>query len=115
MLLTDSENLEWLVRGVRGLISHERVLKYLRDLESQISHVAVAAAGDPNLQSQAHKIVSQAGMLGLTRMSECARALENACRSGIEPAEALRQCRAAAGDIRLYALPAAESLICQAT
>jgi hypothetical protein len=28
---------------------------------------------------------------------------------------ALRQCRAAAGDIRLYALPAAESLICQAT
>ena len=44
--------------------------RIFRDLESQISHVAVAAAGDPKLQSQAHKIVSQAGMLGLTRMSD---------------------------------------------
>jgi HPt (histidine-containing phosphotransfer) domain-containing protein len=52
-------------------------------------------------------IVSQAGMLGLTRLSEYARDLEDACRAGAAPQAALIQLRAAAGDIRLYAMPAA--------
>jgi hypothetical protein len=48
-------------------------------------------------------------MLGLMRMSECARQVEDACRAGTGPAAALLHCRDAAADIRLYALPIAAS------
>ena len=79
---------------------------YLADLDRQLRVVVDYAASDSALQSLAHKIVSQAGMLGLTRLSECARALEDACRAGATPAPALRRCRAAVRDIELYAMPA---------
>ncbi|HUE79314.1 MAG TPA: Hpt domain-containing protein [Sphingomicrobium sp.] len=82
------------------------MLAYLADLDRQLRVVVNSAANDPGLKSLAHKIVSQTGMLGLTRLSECARALEDACRAGATPAPALRRCRAAVGDIELYAMPA---------
>lgn len=95
---------------VQCLIPPERVHAHLRELDRQLAQVVGLAASDPSLQSHAHKIISQAGMLGLTRMAECARALENACRSGEGREDALLQCRAAVEDIRLYAMPAAEAL-----
>ena len=96
-----------LLAGVRRLIPPERLDRYLQDLDRQFLELVESASSDSRLEGQAHKIVSQAGMLGLIRMSDCARALEAACQSGGEPEAALRRCRAAAGDIRLYAMPAA--------
>ena len=93
--------------AVQRLIPPDRLHGYLRDLNRQVVTVIDSADDDVKLQSRAHMIVSQAGMLGLTRVSECARALENACRSGAGPAAALVQLRAAAGDIRRFAMPAA--------
>lgn len=95
-----------LLAGVQRLIPPQRVQAYLVELDRQFRAVLASAANDPDLQNQAHKIVSQAGMLGLTRMSECAGALEDAHRSGRNPSEALLDCRAAAQDIELYAMPA---------
>ena len=92
---------------VQRLIPRERLHVHLRDLHREHLVLVRSAATDTSLQSQAHKIVSKAGMMGLIRMSDCARALENACRSGARPAAALLQCRAAAGDVRHYAMPAA--------
>lgn len=60
-----------------------------------------------SLGQQAHKIISQAGMLGLMRLSRRARTLENACNAGAGIAEALRACCDAAGDIERYAIAAA--------
>ena len=89
----------------------ERLQAYLQELDRQFRLVVECAAGDPEIMKQAHKIVSQAGMLGLTRMCECARALEHAYHSeGGGRYAAMRQCRAAIGDVKLYALPAARAL-----
>ena len=96
-----------LMAGVQRLIPPERLRAYLHDIDRQFRKIVESAAGRPDIESLAHKIVSQAGMLGLIRMSECARMLEDACRLGGQRTAALRQCRAAAGDVRLYAMPAA--------
>ena len=64
--------------AVQRLIPAERLQVYLRELDRDHSMLVDSAVTDQSLQSQAHRIVCQAGMLGLTRMSECARALENA-------------------------------------
>lgn len=90
------------------LTTPERVNGFLQDLDRQLSNVVGSAVDDPRLQDQAHDIVSQAGMLGLVRISKCARSLEDACRSGVGRAEALLRCQEAAGDIHLYAMPLAQ-------
>ena len=96
-----------LLASVQRLIPPERLREYLLELDRQLQSIIASAAGDESLGDRAHKIVSQAGMLGLTRMSQCARALENACRAGAGQAAALGDCRAARGDIEHLALPAA--------
>jgi hypothetical protein len=96
-----------LLAGVQRLIPPERLREYLLELDRQLQIVITSAAGDESLGDRAHKIVSQAGMLGLTRMSQCAKALENACRAGAGQAAALGECRTATGDIEHLALPAA--------
>jgi HPt (histidine-containing phosphotransfer) domain-containing protein len=96
-----------LLTVVQRLIPPERLHAYLRDLEGQLVTVLDCSDDDSTLGSRAHMIVSQAGMLGLTRLSEYARELEDACRAGAAPQAALVQLRAAAGDIRHYAMPAA--------
>lgn len=63
--------------------------------------------GVASLAKQAHKIISQAGMLGLMRLSRRARTLEDACDAGVGIAEALCACCEAAGDIERYAIAAA--------
>lgn len=93
--------------NVQSLLPGERVRKYLQELERDYLALVDSAPTEGCLQSQAHNIVSAAGMLGLTRMSDCARKLEDACRSGAGSADALVQCRAATEDVRLYARPAA--------
>ena len=92
---------------VQRLIPPDRVRVYLEDLERQLATIAYCLEDDSSLEGRAHMIVSQAGMLGLTRLSECARAVEDACRSGAAPRRALAQLNAVAGDVRRYAMPAA--------
>jgi len=96
-----------LLASVQRLIPPERLREYLLELDRQLQILIASAAGDESLGDRAHKIVSQAGMLGLTRMSQCAKALEDACRAGAGQAAALSECSAAQGDIVHYALPAA--------
>jgi len=91
--------------GIQRIIPPERLREYLRDLDRQLGLLIESASSDDSLGKRAHKIVSQAGMLGLTRMARCARVLEDACRSGAGQAEALGECRAAIGDIELHAMP----------
>jgi HPt (histidine-containing phosphotransfer) domain-containing protein len=92
---------------VRQLLAPERLNAHLEELDRQIAVLVGAAASSPDLQDLAHKIISQAGMLGLTRMSDRAREVEDACRLGADKAAALARCREAANDVRLYAMPAA--------
>jgi len=96
-----------LLAGIQGLIPPERLHAYLRDLDRQFWVVANADPADPNIERLAHKIVSQAGMLGLIRVCECARQVEDACRAGTGRATAVHRCRAAVGDVRDYAMQAA--------
>ena len=96
-----------LLADVQRLIPPERLREYLRELDRQLQLLLEAAVSDESLAQRAHKIVSQAGMLGLTRMSQCARVLEDACRAGDGQAAAQGECRAATGDIERYAMPAA--------
>lgn len=91
---------------VQRMLSPERLAVHLQSLDQQLLAFADSPA-DVTLQDLAHKIVSQAGMLGLTRVSDCMRALEHACMAGDGAVDALRACRAAAEDVRLYAMPAA--------
>jgi CheY-like chemotaxis protein len=91
---------------VEALITPERVHAYLRELDGQMAMIAGSAMDEAALQSQAHKIISQAGMMGLLRVSQCARSLVDAYRSGEGQAEALVRFQATAGDIGLYAAPA---------
>jgi HPt (histidine-containing phosphotransfer) domain-containing protein len=96
-----------LLAGVQRLLPAVRVRGYLLDLELQFEFLAEAEVSDLEIAHLAHKIGSQAGMLGLTRMSNCAADLENACRTGKRRQAAVLACRAALDDIRLYAMPAA--------
>jgi HPt (histidine-containing phosphotransfer) domain-containing protein len=92
------------LEAIQRLMPSSRVEEYLKDLEREHMALFDLLATEPNLQCRAHNIVSSAGMLGLTRMSESAKVLENACRSGAGEAAALLECRKAAGDVRLFAL-----------
>jgi signal transduction histidine kinase/DNA-binding response OmpR family regulator len=88
-------------REVREMLPPERLQEHLCNLEGQ---AAALAAVDPLTEREeaaaiAHKLVSQAGMLGLVRLSERARALEEACQDGGDLAGAHDRFRAAAGDI----------------
>jgi HPt (histidine-containing phosphotransfer) domain-containing protein len=96
-----------LLMVVQRLIPPERLHAYLRDLERQLATAIDCPEDDSTLEARAHMIVSQAGMLGLTRLSEYAGELEDVCRSGATRQAALAQLRAAAADVRLYAMPAA--------
>jgi HPt (histidine-containing phosphotransfer) domain-containing protein len=93
---------------VQDIIPAERLSVHLVSLVGQMAAMGRAsAANGANLRDQAHKIISQAGMLGLMRLSRRARVLEDACIAGEGTVEALRECCAAADDIRRYAIPAA--------
>lgn len=96
-----------LFKTVQQLIPPERLKVHLEELERQMLALADATPTSPGLRGKAHTIISQAGMLGLLRVSDCARELEDACRLGVGTAAALARCAEAAEDVRLYAIPAA--------
>jgi signal transduction histidine kinase/DNA-binding response OmpR family regulator len=89
---------------VREMLPRERLAAHLERLAGDVELVTAGVSPDGGaeaLAASAHKIVSQAGMLGLMRLSERARAVEEAARgSGGEALEtALGPFRQAALDI----------------
>jgi CheY-like chemotaxis protein len=70
---------------VREMLPPERLAAHLERLAGDVELVAAGPNSDGAVEAlagSAHKIVSQAGMLGLMRLSERARAVEEAARSG---------------------------------
>jgi signal transduction histidine kinase/DNA-binding NarL/FixJ family response regulator len=91
-------------RDVQAMLPPDRLTGYIDDLDRLAAELV---ATDPEradgkaVGSAAHKLVSQAGMLGLGRLSESARAVEQACRSEGDLTVPLSRFRAAAGDVAL--------------
>ncbi|HEX8192103.1 MAG TPA: ATP-binding protein [Allosphingosinicella sp.] len=90
--------------GVAEAIPAGRLGTYVEDLQKLADSVCAAEPGsDPNaVIVDAHKIISQAGMLGLNRVSERARAVEDAARTGTGLGDALDSFREAAPDIERH-------------
>ncbi len=91
-------------KNVREMLAPERLQLHVQALDKQVRDLAATACGTGEAaaasQGAAHKIVSQSGMLGLRRLSQAARALEQACRSGDGFDRALADFRAAANDLQ---------------
>jgi CheY-like chemotaxis protein len=86
---------------IRDLIPAERLARYADALQADVTALAGASAEDgvQSVRGTAHKIVSQAGMLGLIRLSNLAAKVEEASDDPNELAEALQRFREAAGDV----------------
>jgi signal transduction histidine kinase/DNA-binding NarL/FixJ family response regulator/HPt (histidine-containing phosphotransfer) domain-containing protein len=91
-------------RSVEEAIPAGRLITYVEDLQALADKVSGAQpGGDPSaLVVDAHKIISQAGMLGLMRLSERARAIEDSARAGSGLDQALAAFREAAPDIERH-------------
>jgi CheY-like chemotaxis protein/HPt (histidine-containing phosphotransfer) domain-containing protein len=92
---------------VQGMLAPEKLKSHVERLAEQASTLASRdpATERETIEAEAHKIVSQAGMLGLARLSARARDLEEACRNGSNPDAALRIFKEAVGDIEHAVLP----------
>ncbi|HEY0011952.1 MAG TPA: ATP-binding protein [Allosphingosinicella sp.] len=88
-------------RSVEEAIPAGRLSTYVEDLQKLADSVSNAQpGGDASaIVVDAHKIISQAGMLGLMRLSERARTVEDAARAGDGLDPALAAFREAAPDI----------------
>ncbi|HET7816510.1 MAG TPA: ATP-binding protein [Sphingomicrobium sp.] len=89
-----------------AVLPPERQRAFARELELEVAVLAASPLdGDREaLGEQAHRLVSQAGMLGLSRLSELAAEVEDACRSGGDLCSALARFTSAARDIDLLPL-----------
>jgi CheY-like chemotaxis protein/HPt (histidine-containing phosphotransfer) domain-containing protein len=94
-------------REIQEAIPRERLLTYAEDLDRQVAELAASDTGsDPSgVAERAHKIVSQAGMLGLVRLSERARALEETARDRGDLRDALGHFGAAVSDVQEQVIP----------
>lgn len=91
---------EEVFEGVLESLPAESLERHLKALQDQVDAVAAGSIFDSSeLQLTAHKIVSQAGMLGLMRLSAAARNVENTAREQGDRAPALEAFREAAGDL----------------
>ncbi|HWH18122.1 MAG TPA: ATP-binding protein, partial [Allosphingosinicella sp.] len=85
--------------GVRAMLPPERLKPHLQSLDEQLAH-AFAEPPSDGLQAAAHKIVSQAGMLGFAKMSATAREVEEAARAGAVSEPLMRLAAATASRTR---------------
>ncbi|HZF93907.1 MAG TPA: ATP-binding protein [Allosphingosinicella sp.] len=90
--------------SVAEAIPAGRLGTYVEDLQKLADAVSAATPEtDPNsVIVDAHKIISQAGMLGLIRVSQRARAVEDAARAGTGLDTAIPAFREAAPDIERH-------------
>jgi CheY-like chemotaxis protein len=80
-----------------GLLGPAKLGELLAKLEARLlaSLQAGAPADMPALAQQAHSLISQAGMLGFTPLSDVCRDLETACIEGAAVTDLLNEARAA--------------------
>jgi signal transduction histidine kinase/CheY-like chemotaxis protein len=96
---------------VRALMPPERLQHHVDGLAALVTGTAAFATDDAATEANAHKIASQAGALGLERLSAAARTLEDACRAGANRAEAADGFAACARDVdALLALQGAPAI-----
>jgi signal transduction histidine kinase/DNA-binding response OmpR family regulator len=85
---------------VEKLLPVERLRVHLENFDRQLVAVFNDEVPVEGLEGAAHKLVSQAGMLGFTKLSERCRDLELACSAG-EASDTFARAAAAAGEARL--------------
>ncbi len=92
---------------VEKLIPTARLSEHAGTLLADVRSLADALPDSDRarIQGLAHGIVSQAGMLGLARLSSRAAAVEQACETGESLAAELRSFRAASADPENHLLP----------
>jgi CheY-like chemotaxis protein/HPt (histidine-containing phosphotransfer) domain-containing protein len=90
-------------RDVKEMLPADRLAAYLSAIEDECAWLSAASAQDDaqRIVRAAHGLVSQAGMLGLMRLSERSRDVEEAARSGAGLGTALDRFRAVTGDLAL--------------
>ncbi len=94
---------------VKQLLPQAQLQTHIDALEENVRELRISAAGDLNsLAETAHKVVSQAGMLGLFRLSARAARIEQSCRSGDGVRRSLDRFREAACDLGDYLRPREE-------
>jgi HPt (histidine-containing phosphotransfer) domain-containing protein len=64
---------------IAQLLPTERLRAHLASFEQQVRETAEGPVERERLKSSAHKLISQAGMLGFMELSERSRDLEEAC------------------------------------
>jgi HPt (histidine-containing phosphotransfer) domain-containing protein len=64
---------------IAQLLPPDRLKSHLASFEQQLRETADGPVEGERLQSSAHKLISQAGMLGFMELSERSRDLEEAC------------------------------------
>jgi CheY-like chemotaxis protein len=84
---------------VQATIPAERLERHIASLRDQLASIAADVPAS-ELEARAHKIASQAAMLGLARLAGRVAAIEDACRSGADHGPAVNDFHAAAEDIR---------------
>lgn len=91
---------------VRQLLPKDQLQAHVDALQASVGQLQIAGPGDlQSLEETAHKVVSQAGMLGLFRLSARAARIEQGCRSGKGVRRSLERFREAAGDVGDYLRP----------
>jgi signal transduction histidine kinase/DNA-binding response OmpR family regulator len=83
---------------VQAMIPAERLEQHVAALRDQLAAVT-ADVPAAELEARAHKIASQAAMLGLGRLAGRVAAIEDACRSGADHGPAVNAFHAVAEDI----------------
>jgi CheY-like chemotaxis protein len=84
---------------VQATIPAERLERHIASLRDQLASIAADVPAS-ELEARAHKIASQAAMLGLARLAGRVAAIEDACRSGTDHGPAVNDFHAVAEDIR---------------
>ncbi|TIX48898.1 ATP-binding protein [Alteraurantiacibacter aquimixticola] len=90
---------------IAAILPPEKLHHHLQVLDAMVREVAAASPGDPQLEATAHKIVSQAGALGLYRVAIAAKDLETALRNGQPGTGEQAAMSRYSGDIAAFALP----------
>ena len=86
------------------LMPPDRVAAHLDDLAAQVEVLVGMDARDPRVAGLAHKLVSQAGLLGFTRLSDACRTLQEACSDMDARADEAFDNAAAAGSVAMSKL-----------
>ncbi len=85
---------------IAAIFPPDRLKVHLASFDTQLGSL-FEITDTEELRGIAHKLISQAGMLGFTSISEISRSLEEACENGGEPQDILAEAKSAVETARL--------------